>query len=716
MNMGHAAMRSIAVVLWLMNAMAARLRIARTLLVFIACIACTDSALAQDIRGVWRLRNSDQAVAPDKLDVPGVDPFFHGSYEADPYLLVEPGENGVLRLISDGMFRANLTPVAGRDAAYSVVPDGATESIATLLSKDSRCGVRPRCLVFADVKDASSLRAGVEDVYVPMVKKVPPDDPDKRLQIYRDMFTPIPSNFGLVRICYDLTKMSPDNFQLTGCEQYLFDEPDALSLDYEKVAFPGKHENTAVPYGWTYVSAVMAEGKNNSHIFESGRELADTQQQTIGFKIGANIGPVEMSAHYSKTTKDRVENMYAKDLTYSQFDFLKTEYALILDKSNVKLSEAFRAAVRDLKVTRDFDYFLSQFGTHYAYASTFGARGQRFMTMNKDQVVTLHETGTDITAGASVGLGVPGEGGVSVGVDGESAQTHLDKMRKILGAENESFYCVGGTDCQSGVPNGDAVVPVLLDLRPISDLLGPPFYDDDAVLSDLRPALAKAIADRVFFRRDDAGEISARFARIGDPSIAACGNTRFGDREPFDTSPPASWTIEGRGPPTFSGLLWRCCLGERKISALQLGGSGQARIELAGGVLPANSPLIGFMPDGDAGFIDNMAIQGDAPDYSKNWPGGDASQASFFFFGSCRLGCPDLPPPFPSQRELIALPAPLHSDDGFKPLSGFGLEPLRAVAGMQFKDDDCKAVKLELSLKLEPLTAKQLLQPSNAHR
>lgn len=673
----------------------------------LAGMACAVPAWAQDIRGVWRLRGSDSAVAPPKLDVPGVDPFLHGSYESDPYLSVVVGSGGVLRLISDGTFSATLTPVAGRSGAYTVVPDGTTRSVATLLTNDPRCAARPRCLAFSDVGKVVGLRAGAEDLYVPMVPKVPPDDPDKRLQPYRDMFTPIPSNFGLVRVCYDLTKLSPDNFQVTGCQQNLFAEPEPLSLAYDKVSFAGAHDNLAVPYGWQYVSADMAKGQNQSNIFESGRDLSDTQKKTIGFKVGANLGPVDLSAHYSKTTQDRVDNMYDKDLTYSQFDYLKTTYALVLDKTNVKLSGPLQQAVRDLKVTRDFGYFVESFGTHYAYASTFGARGQRFVTMTKDQVVQLHETGTDVSAGGSVGLGVPGEGGFSVGFDGESSQTHLDKMRKVLGKDDENFYCVGGNDCQSGQPNGDAVVPVLLDLRPVSDLLGPPFYDDDAVLIDLRLGLAKAIADRVFFRRDDAGNVSARFARISNPRLGACGNTRFGDKQPFDT---AAGTFGASGTPTFSNRLWQCCPVGPSIAVLQMAGSGRDRIALAGGSLPGTTPLVGYMPDGSNAFVQSLVIAGDAPDYAKNWPGGDSFAASFHLYGSCRLGCPSLPAPYPAQRELAALAQPIYTDDsGFKPLSGFGLDPVRAVVGMTMKDDECSGVNVELQMQLDPLTAKQLL-------
>jgi hypothetical protein len=423
-----------------------------------------------------------------------------------------------------------------------------------------------------------------------------------------------------------------------------------------------------------------------------------------------NIGPVDLSAHYSTTTKDRIDNMYSKGLTYSQFDFLKTEYALVVDKTNIKLSETFRTAVRDLNKTRDFDYFMSQFGTHYAYATTFGARGQRFNQMNKDEVMKLHETGTDVSIGASVGLN-GGDAGASVGVDKETAKSHQDRMNKALAKEVEVFYCVGGTDCDSGKPTGQDRVPVLLDLRPVSDLLGPPFYDDDAIITDLRQALATAIFNRVFYRRDDADQVSARFARITDPTVKACGNTRFGDKEPFD-----NWSRVGRDStphtPTFSNRLWQCCPGGGQIGALQLGGNGRTRVVLAGGKLPADGSLVGFMPDGNNGFIDNVAIQGDAPDYSKNWPGGGAFEASFYFFGSCLRGCPDLPPPFPSTRELVALPKPLYRDADFQPISGFGLEPTRAIVGLQFKDNDCQGINVEMSMQMEPLTARALIAPS----
>lgn len=676
----------------------------------IGAVALAEHASAQDIRGVWRLRYADDQAAPAQRTVQGVDSELHGTYESSPYLSVITRPDGSLRLVSDEIFGATLAPIAGRAGAYTVVPDGATASVATLVVNDARCGARPRCFSFQDVKDTPGLHAGTDDVYVPMKPKVAPDDPDKRLQVYGDMFTPIPSSFGLVRRCYNLLQMSVDDFQVTGCQQFLFAEPDKLSLAYDKIPFSGLHENEAVPWGWSYISNSRSTAHSRTHIFESGRELSDVQQRTIGYNVGANLGPVDLSASYSATTKDRIDNMYSKGLTYSQFDFLKTEYVLVVDKTNLNLSQVFRGAVRDLQLLRNFDDFINNFGTHYAYATTFGAYGRRFTQMSQDDVMKLHENGTDVAIGASVGLN-GGEGGVSAGVTNETAKQHMANMKRILGEQVEESVCVGGSDCNSGQPSAGDRVPVLLDLRPISDLLGPPFYDDDAVATELRQALAAAIVNRVFYRRDDAGQASARFAGITEPTVNACGNTRFGDRQPLDNWPRLE---RGGDPqtPTFSNVLWQCCPAGGKITGLMLHGNGDKRFVLAGGKLPTGVSLVGFMPDDNTAFIDNVAMLGSAPDYATNWPGGDAFAASFYLFGSCLRGCPTLPPPFPALRELAALPKPIYRDADFQPLSGFGLTPVRAIVGLQFKDADCKAVNVEMSMQMEPLTARSLIAPS----
>jgi hypothetical protein len=76
---------------------------------------------------------------------------------------------------------------------------------------------------------------------------------------------------------------------------------------------------------------------------------------------------------------------------------------------------------------------------------------------------------------------IPGySGGIGGGYSKKDANDDSSKISKTQNSDSE-YSCIGGSACTvSGHVDGvdQHCVPVLLDLRPITELLAPPFFDD----------------------------------------------------------------------------------------------------------------------------------------------------------------------------------------------------------------------------------------------
>jgi hypothetical protein len=84
-------------------------------------------------------------------------------------------------------------------------------------------------------------------------------------------------------------------------------------------------------------------------------------------------------------------------------------------------------------------------------------------------------------------------------------------MAATLGEDFGSCACEGGLSCNGQTASGSVSVTVLLDLRPLSDLLAPPFFSEIDDLPALRAAFAEAIAVYAFAGDPASPEPSARF-------------------------------------------------------------------------------------------------------------------------------------------------------------------------------------------------------------
>jgi hypothetical protein len=654
----------------------------------IATAAICLSALAAapvralDLVNIWRPQGSDTASRVVKEQVPGVDGFYHGTYESQPYLAISHGADRELRLFSDGLLRARLVPVAGGDVDFEVLDLASGRLLATLRGKDPRCIGRPSCIAFDGVAADAGLSIDTDAIYVPMVmKRGPAEEANSRRQVYGDMFAPLAHDWAMVLNCYniaDLDIWKPND--TGGCTQAVFAEPGEDSLDYAKVT-PIEGGSIAMPYGWTYEVVSETRQSEQSRLIESADELAQTEQTVLGFKAGVNLFVVDTSVNYRKTDRTHSEQLMQQKVRFAQSDYLRADWAVVLDKSNVQKSSNFASEVEVLRQSRDFDYFVREFGTHYPYATTFGGRGQRQASISETQLMKLAESGVDVAMGTSVGLSIPTEAGNVGGsgaVDGGNASDSRNKLSSLLGAENIRSECIPGSGCVDGRP-GSGAIPVQWDLRPLSDLLAPPFYTDEETVVTLRDGVIDAIRKRLAVVTTRTGLQGARYAQVtGVPPTAL---------------PMAQCGAAGNIDPTVRN---NCCgLVNVVISDARLKGAVGDITPGAGAAgaadwFPRPGGVVRSVANA-AGLFESVTVR-----YVEDRAGSDFSSA---------------PPPPP--RTLRAAPnQPLLDPATRQPIVAFTSQATAAALPMAWDDAVCSGVGFDVLLTVRGLSARELLHYS----
>lgn len=480
-------------------------------------LTCGPGAVlaAQSLTGDWRPRGADTAdPALTALDcAPGDQDCEeeHGTFVTDVYLrIVQDDTTGALGMTSTGDMSATISPRKGRERLFDVAMGGGAR--ASLHLGSAACGGVKACFEIAGTTDDTALADGV---YVPVV----PLPPDKSLTMsIKDRFGSVPPNMDLAGHCYDITTMGVDTFtDSQGCRQQIFTKFGDMDPDDYTVTSYGDEKMVAIPYGWKYLPISKTYGANSARILDSASDVVDSHQRTIGVNVSLGLGPVNFSVSHNTTTKQRTEDMYEHSLTYSEYHYIKTDFALVVDKANARLAPPFYAAITEAAKARkpDFAAVIAEFGTHYAYATTMGERGKLVSTITSENVAKLHEQGVDVSTAVTVGVSVPigalGEAKASTGVNTGTSDDHFQKMASTLGEDYGDYVCEGGMSCNGMNASGGIAVPVLLDLRPLSDLLAPPFFSEIDDLPALRQAFAQAISDYAFGGDAASGDPSARF-------------------------------------------------------------------------------------------------------------------------------------------------------------------------------------------------------------
>ncbi|MGB3472441.1 MAG: MAC/perforin domain-containing protein [Erythrobacter sp.] len=267
-------------------------------------------------------------------------------------------------------------------------------------------------------------------------------------------------------------------------------------------------EKYAVPFGFTLQNELLQGNVYRSTTVSSAKEMQDANSTSFGvnanisvsgavntflsFKPGrSEIADTGASVGYSSTQSTmnsmRQSNTVAQVVGYSR----AKSYAIIVDHSESKLSSGFLTAVGDAQREGRYQDLINQFGTHYAYAVTYGASAKMTRDISSEAFESvLSETEGDKLEGEVRILGS------SIGGFNESMTSRVEGYSGAFGNEGGRFISVGGNGSwdSGGYSRGDRVAPILLDLRPLDELLNPiNFPDQPDIYTRVRAELALAI-------------------------------------------------------------------------------------------------------------------------------------------------------------------------------------------------------------------------------
>jgi hypothetical protein len=550
---------------------------ARTLSIatLFCCLAGAAAAQDLDLTGIWRFDSAqDQDEGePVKAAAPNAENGQHGTYMSLPYIDILRNKQNELHLYSDvGAVRAVLRPVASDPNAYEIfgTVDGAASKVLGVLHVATEmCGSKAHCFQIAG--DDLPWQNLDTTLYIPMAPYDSTKDPILD-QFYSSNFAPVSSGQGYAAKSYDLRSLDPKNFQTNdpkhvGSGGRLFMDLGPHSYSYFPWPLASDHK-LDVPLGWTLKNDDSANGKSWTQTIDTGREMENSDSLEIGVSAKANLLGLNAETSVSVATAQKIQQMNETKSIVAQSDYVSTKYALILNRRRQTLTDDFIGEIKDLKgkAAKDplYDHVIAHWGTHYANAVTLGSRGFRGLTLNEETIDTLHENKVDVKAALSVIY--DGNGGSAEVNAGHEA---IASIKKFAGDENVNFTCYGGGHCSpDGVPSGEDLAPIYLDLRPLSDLLAPPFFSgDEEVYGPVRQNLAQRIKEVAYRDGRDLDNPTMSLAAVkvvnptsGRPQLLCTGDT-------FGTSVSACCRTSAYQPPLSGGAS-----GAPAVAALTLTG------------------------------------------------------------------------------------------------------------------------------------------------
>lgn len=446
-------------------------------------------------QGHWVMDGTESDV-PKQADLPDCDQYHHAIYDAPRYFLTtREKKSNKLYIISDNAEKNPLCLSPDQSKQFVFTADDIIlkfnfelnfekedrlEIVSESFSVESKPG-KPLPDEFRPVPDHEA------KCYRPSVLEEDTGNEQK----FGDIFAHNPNNFDKSRLGWnEIWMKDPFDSSTTGAENMIFGLPPGGSKRYVKT------NNMAIPYGFKFLPTPFSEGTMHSTLVANGSDLRKAATKTTSIKGNVKGGCAFVSAtvsfHYNSELSKTEGEMYDKEVMHSQHTYFVSVHTIVLDKANVRLSEehgpgrltGFLPEIREYaKGHKSGAEIFSTYGTHYAHAICYGARGRARQTYTKEAMSNLLQECKKIGWGveAKVSAKIAGfKGGIGGGYSQEDATEDSSKISKTQNSEDSDYSCIGGSACNSSghVEGVDQhAVPVLLDLKPITELLAPPFFD-----------------------------------------------------------------------------------------------------------------------------------------------------------------------------------------------------------------------------------------------
>lgn len=267
-------------------------------------------------------------------------------------------------------------------------------------------------------------------------------------------------------------------------------------------------EKYSVPFGFTLKNEVIQGSVYRKTLTASESEMQNSFSNGFGVNAKVSVSGAINSAlsvvpgagqvadtGYSAGYQTARETMTAMSRSKSVGQVVgysrAKSYAIVLDHANAKLSGRFLTAIADAQRDSNYDLLIRRFGTHYPYAVTYGSSAKMWKDITEEAFSTAlgESEGNRIEAEVQVV-------GSGIGGFNESRNEVQNRSSGRLSNDNGQFIAVGGNGSfdSGGFSRGDRAAPILLDLRPLDELLNPiNFPDQPDVFTRVRAELGQAI-------------------------------------------------------------------------------------------------------------------------------------------------------------------------------------------------------------------------------
>lgn len=194
----------------------------------------------------------------------------------------------------------------------------------------------------------------------------------------------------------------------------------------------------------------------------------------------------------SSSAKDQFNSMTTSGAVAEESGVMRyKKYALIVDHAYIELSDGFINAVDRTRRYGEYDKLIEEFGTHYAYAMTYGAAGWLKQTITSQAYIKQASNTNSSESNQNTSFVVG---------NAESYRSDTSTVNNRTTERNEygerTFEAVGGNGSwnEAGFSAGDSPYPILADMRPLDELLNPiNFPNEPDVYERVRFELADAI-------------------------------------------------------------------------------------------------------------------------------------------------------------------------------------------------------------------------------
>jgi hypothetical protein len=286
---------------------------------------------------------------------------------------------------------------------------------------------------------------------------------------------------------WDLTALDPRHLQRTdSVSQKIFDYPTDASRAYHKSE---RGNQKLMPNGVMFVTDKESNGKSLTTAASSESQIQTSWTASVGAKAG--FGPFSFKA--SAAFRGSVSDSLSKGVSSTVSTFTIQDHILFVDLPRVAFDAEFLDDLNELILGSDVQYrnFVINYGTHYAFATIYGARS--YIQTSFSKVATIHA----ITGGVSIESEVGGAfAGVTVGASVSGSVDHSSQLSVETSKQMEDIQTEGGEASTGGhLSVGNSPIPILLDLRPITELLNPVFFSDARIYTDVRYKLEAAVLD-----------------------------------------------------------------------------------------------------------------------------------------------------------------------------------------------------------------------------